>query len=160
MAKGFDSPKMTLEICDGFEYMRNHASEFDVIITDSSDPVGPATNLFTEGYFQLLKEALKPHGVICSQAGTPWIDLGHVEKTMRHCRRHFASVGYALVNVPTYPSGQIGFVVASRDAGVDLATPTKKFNDREVEEMKLRYYSSDVHGAAFVLPNFIKKKLL
>lgn len=62
MAKGFDSPKVELNIGDGFEYMRNHPKEFDVIITDSSDPVGPAVNLFTESYYKLLKDALKPGG--------------------------------------------------------------------------------------------------
>lgn len=62
MAKGFDSPKVQLNIGDGFEYMRNHKNEFDVIITDSSDPVGPAVNLFTESYYKLLKDALKPGG--------------------------------------------------------------------------------------------------
>lgn len=62
MAKGFDSPKLQLNIGDGFEYMRNHKNKFDVIITDSSDPVGPAVNLFTESYFKLLKGALKPGG--------------------------------------------------------------------------------------------------
>lgn len=62
MAKGFDSPKLTLIVGDGFEYMKKHQKEFDVIITDSSDPVGPAVNLFTENYFKLLKTALKPNG--------------------------------------------------------------------------------------------------
>lgn len=62
MAKGFDSPKVQLNIGDGFEYMRNHKNEFDVIITDSSDPIGPAVNLFTESYYELLKNALKPAG--------------------------------------------------------------------------------------------------
>lgn len=59
MAKGFNSPKLELLVQDGFEYMKNHQNEFDVIITDSSDPVGPAVNLFTESYFKLLKNALK-----------------------------------------------------------------------------------------------------
>lgn len=67
MAEGFESPKLNLLVCDGFQFMRDHPGEFDVIITDSSDPIGPAVNLFTEQYFGLLKRALRPGGIICSQ---------------------------------------------------------------------------------------------
>lgn len=67
MACGFDSPKVTLTVGDGFEFMKQHTGQFDVIITDSSDPVGPAESLFQESYFVLMKQALKPNGIICSQ---------------------------------------------------------------------------------------------
>lgn len=67
MACGFDSPKVTLTVGDGFEFMKQHSGQFDVIITDSSDPVGPAESLFQESYFALMKHALKPNGIICSQ---------------------------------------------------------------------------------------------
>lgn len=66
---GFKSPKLTLHVGDGLKFMKKHQNEFDVIITDSSDPIGPAECLFTSSYFKLLKSALKPNGIICSQAG-------------------------------------------------------------------------------------------
>lgn len=75
MAAGFESPKVNLLIGDGFEFMKNHKGEFDVIITDSSDPVGPAESLFQESYFSLLKQALRPNGIICSQGGTYWVSI-------------------------------------------------------------------------------------
>ncbi|KAF7284727.1 hypothetical protein GWI33_021736 [Rhynchophorus ferrugineus] len=159
MAKGFDSAKLTLEVCDGFEYMKNHQNEFDVIITDSSDPVGPAVNLFTESYFKLLKTALKPHGIICSQAGTVWSDLEQVRETIKNCKKHFPTVSYAVSSVPTYPNGQIGYLVASLDKEVDLTKPTTKFLDKEVDEYQLRYYNAQIHEASFVLPNSFKKSL-
>lgn len=97
MAKGFDSPKMNLTIGDGFEFMKNHKEEFDVIITDSSDPVGPAISLFQESYFELMKKALKPGGIICSQGSNFWIDGGHVKETVDACGQHFKNVSYAMV---------------------------------------------------------------
>lgn len=105
MACGFDSPKLTLTIGDGFDFMKNHVGEFDVIITDSSDPIGPAESLFQESYFSLMKRALKPNGVICSQGGTFWTDMAHVKTTMDHCRKQFSTVGYAITSVPSYPCG-------------------------------------------------------
>ncbi|CAH1118320.1 unnamed protein product [Phaedon cochleariae] len=159
MAKGFDSPKVTLNICDGFEYMRNHKNEFDVIITDSSDPIGPAVNLFTENYYRLLKEALKPGGIISSQAGTVWTDLPMVKQTVANCKKHFQTVKYANSSVPSYPDGQIGYLVASLDESVDLRKPSFVFSERQIDELELKYYNDEIHAAAFVLPNFVRKEL-
>ncbi|EFA05082.1 spermidine synthase [Tribolium castaneum] len=157
MATGFASDKLTLNICDGFKYMEQHKNAFDVIITDSSDPIGPAENLFTESYFKLLKGALKEGGVICSQNGTVWAGLDHVKQTMNHCKKFFDTVKYAVTSVPTYPSGQIGFVVAGGRS--DLTVPQFRVGEKEVRELGLKYYNAEVHTAAFVLPNFVKKVL-
>ncbi|XP_050302759.1 spermidine synthase [Anthonomus grandis grandis] len=159
MAKGFESPKLTLIVGDGFEYMKNHQNKFDVIITDSSDPIGPAVNLFTENYFKLLKDALRPNGIICSQAGTLWSDLPHVKETIENCQKHFPVVKYAVSSVPSYPNGQIGYLVASLDETVNLTKPVHTFAKESVEELQLRYYNDKIHEAAFVLPNCFNKAL-
>ena len=67
MAVGFDSPKTKTLIMDGFEYLKEHKNEFDCIITDSSDPEGPAEVLFQKPYFELLHGALKEGGVVTTQ---------------------------------------------------------------------------------------------
>lgn len=160
MASGFDSPKLTLTIGDGFEFMKKHAGEFDVIITDSSDPIGPAESLFQESYFALMKKALKPNGVICSQGGTFWTDIDHIKATLNHCRKQFKTVGYAITSVPSYPCGQIGFFIASTSADHELKTPKKTFSDQELDQMNLKYYSAETHRAAFEgLPRSIVKQL-
>lgn len=138
MSTGFSNPKVQLHVGDGFEFLKSHSREFDVVITDSSDPVGeqlfkriesssfpyfqryltidllgPAESLYQESYFKLLSAALRPGGIVCSQAGTAWANLDHVSKTLDHCRSAFAVSAYGIVAVPTYPTGQIGFVVGS-----------------------------------------------
>lgn len=113
MASGFSSPKMNLTIGDGFEYMKNHTKEFDVIITDSSDPIGPAVSLFQETYFNLMKRALRDGGIICSQGGTFWTDIELIKSTMAHCKTQFPVTTYATSTVPTYPCGQIGYIIGS-----------------------------------------------
>lgn len=159
MAVGFDSPKLTLHVGDGFEFMKNHSQEFDVIITDSSDPIGPAVSLFQENYFSLMKSALKPKGIVCSQAGTVWNDIELVSSTLNHCRKQFPAAVYGYTSVPTYPSGQIGFVIGSLDEDVEFDKPTIVFSREDEKAMNLRYYNSEVHKAAFVLPTFVKYQL-
>ncbi|XP_005873540.1 PREDICTED: spermidine synthase-like [Myotis brandtii] len=67
MAIGYSSSKLTLHVGDGFEFMKQNQDAFDVIITDSSDPMGPAESLFKESYYQLMKTALKEDGILCCQ---------------------------------------------------------------------------------------------
>lgn len=159
MAKGFNSEKLTLHVGDGFEFMKQHKNEFDVIITDSSDPIGPATNLFTENYFGFLKNALKSGGVICSQGGTIWSELDIVKQTIENCNKHFPNVKYANGSVPTYPNGQIGYLIASLDNKLDLTKPNLTFSSEDLDKMEMRYYTSEIHSAAFALPYFAKKIL-
>ena len=73
-------------------------------------------------------------------------------------REVYPVVSYAYASVPTYPSGQIGFVIASNDATLNPAFPRVP-NAPDFEETRLRYYNSEIHKAAFVLPNFVKKAI-
>lgn len=160
MACGFDSPKLQLTIGDGFDYMKQREGEFDVIITDSSDPIGPAESLFQESYFGLLRRALKPNGIVCSQGGTYWTDLEHVKHTLDHCRVHFPVAEYCVTSVPSYPCGQIGFVIGSLDEKANLKVPHRVFSDAELDQLAMRYYSEHTHRAAFEgVPRHVRKFL-
>ncbi|XP_076679168.1 spermidine Synthase isoform X2 [Andrena cerasifolii] len=159
MSAGLDHPKVTLNIGDGFEFLKQHKSEFDVIITDSSDPVGPAECLFQESYFSLMKSSLKPGGIVCSQAGTAWENLDHVTQTLQHCKAVFPVAAYGIVSVPTYPTGQIGFVLGSSSPETNFKEPKKVFTSSELDQMKMKYYDDEVHRAAFALPRFIGKAI-
>ncbi|KAF4530130.1 hypothetical protein B566_EDAN001387 [Ephemera danica] len=157
LGKGLNHPKLTLHVGDGFEFMGQHQQEFDVIITDSSDPVGPAESLFQENYFKLMRSALRPGGIVCSQGETAWTSLPVVKKMMGHCQAHFPSVAYAYTSVPTYPTGQIGFVLGSLNQETNFKEPIHIFSEEEKEQMQLKYYTEEVHQAAFALPRFIQK---
>lgn len=67
MSIGFQHPNVKVHIGDGFEFLKERQNEFDVIITDSSDPEGPAESLFQKPYFELLRDALRDGGVITTQ---------------------------------------------------------------------------------------------
>ncbi|SPN97446.1 Spermidine synthase [Cephalotrichum gorgonifer] len=149
MAVGFEHPKSKVHVGDGFKFLEEYKNTFDVIITDSSDPEGPAESLFQKPYFQLLHDALPEN---------QWLHLPLITKLKQDCKEIFPVAEYAYTTIPTYPSGQIGFMVCTKDATRNLKEPLRRWT--EEEELKLcKYYSADIHKAAFVLPNFAKKAL-
>lgn len=148
MAVGFEHPKAKVHVGDGFEFLKAHKNEFDVIITDSSDPVGPAEVLFQKGYFELLNEALREDGIICSQGECIWVELAFIKGVMSTCRSIFPVVHFAYTSIPTYPSGQIGFIICSKNPDRDVRIPVRALTS------KTRYYTGEIHSAAFVLPQF------
>jgi spermidine synthase len=81
-----------------------------------------------------------------------------ITKLKKDCKEVFPSVEYAYTTIPTYPSGQIGFMVCCKDAKRDLSKPVRSFTPEE-ERKLFQYYNQDIHMAAFVLPNFAKLAL-
>ena len=98
------SPKVTVFIGDGFKFLADNASTYDVIITDSSDPVGPAEALFQAPYFTLLKESLKEGGNMSTQAECIWLHLPLIKELKETCKKTFAVAEYAFTTIPTCES--------------------------------------------------------
>jgi len=147
MSSLLGSPKVTVFIGDGFKFLADNEATYDVIITDSSDPVGPAESLFQKPYFQLLHDALAPGGNISTQGECLWLHLPLISEIKNMMRDIFPVFGYAYTTIPTYPSGQIGFVICSKEPGRDLKTPMRKVKDT-------KYYNGHLHTSAFNLPEF------
>eukprot|EP00039_Didymoeca_costata_P019422 m.337486 g.337486 ORF g.337486 m.337486 type:complete len:299 (-) comp18146_c0_seq1:1527-2423(-) len=154
----FDDPKVTVFCGDGAEYMRKHQDHFDVIITDSSDPIGPAATLFEKNYYSLMRSALKEDGILATQGECMWLHLDLIKGMLDFCRELFPQVAYGYTCIPTYPSGQIGFVLCSKNASTTFETPLMPIASR-IKECSLKYYNEGIHKAAFVLPEFARKKL-
>jgi len=155
MSSSFSDPKVELKIEDGIEFVKNCSEKFDVVITDSSDPFGPAEGLFNLEYYQSLYNVLESGGVFCSQAEDFWLDLDVVVSLNKTCKKLFQSVSYASVMVPTYPSGQIGFLIGSKQIPRKFDCPVIPLKADYLKD--LRYYSLDVHRSAFVLPKFVQE---
>merc|ERR1712086_799532 len=124
--------------------MRAHADEFDVIITDSSDPIGPAATLFEKQYYSLMKTALKDGGILCSQGECMWLHLDIIKSMLTFCRELFPTVDYAYTTIPTYPSGQIGFVLCSKNAATNFKVPLQGPADN-LSTDDLQYYNTEIH---------------
>jgi len=158
MSIGFQHPNVSVHVGDGFAFLKERKEEFDVIITDSSDPDGPAESLFQKPYFELLYGALKEGGVITTQAENQWLHLSLIQQLKKSCLEVFPTVEYAYTTIPTYPSGQIGFMVCCKDKNRDVTKPVRSWSQEE-EEKLCRYYNKEIHSASFVLPSFARVAL-
>eukprot|EP00270_Netrium_digitus_P011411 TRINITY_DN362_c0_g1_i1.p1 TRINITY_DN362_c0_g1~~TRINITY_DN362_c0_g1_i1.p1 ORF type:complete len:355 (-),score=75.09 TRINITY_DN362_c0_g1_i1:369-1346(-) len=168
LAIGYTDPRVTVHVADGVAFLKNAAEgTYDAIIVDSSDPIGPAQQLFEMPFFESMARAVRPGGVICTQAESLWLHLPIIRDIAASCKQVFkGSVNYAWTSVPTYPSGTIGFMVCSTPGpAVDFRSPTNKIEEQlprpdtwpKLEPLK--YYNSELHSASFVLPQFAKETL-
>jgi len=87
-----------------------------------------------------------------------WLHLELITKLKADCKQVFPVVEYAYTTIPTYPSGQIGFMVCCKDASRNVKEPLRSWDQKEEEEL-CRYYSKEIHQASFVLPVFARKAL-
>jgi spermidine synthase len=156
MAKGYEDPRVTVKIMDGAKFMEENHNEFDVIITDSSDPIGPASVLFETPFYNSMYKALKEGGIVCTQGECMWLHLDLIKPLITSIGNTFSSVEYAYTTIPTYPSGQIGFIVAAKGRK-SCKQPERKVSNAIQEQ--LQYYTSDIHKASFVLPAFCQRAI-
>jgi spermidine synthase len=109
-----------------------------------------------------MHRALKPGGCVCTQAESLWYHIEIIKSLAAMCKEVFVggSVQYAFTTIPTYPSGQIGFMVCTKGEPRDAAEPRQPAPAVPSERYPpLRYYNAEVHRAAFVLPQFAKDAL-
>lgn len=158
VAKAVGDPKVELLVGDGVAFAENSKENcYDVIIVDSSDPVGPAEKLFSKEFYVNAERILKPGGVICSQGECLWLNEELISTMVQDYGACFACADYASIQVPTYPSGQIGAFMARKSGG--KGEISCRWPRREPQEMELRYYTSEMHAAAFALPAFLQRRL-
>ncbi|KAK4779972.1 hypothetical protein SAY87_016078 [Trapa incisa] len=163
IAVGFEDPRVNLTVGDGVAFLKAvPEATYDAVIVDSSDPIGPAQELFEKPFFESVAKALRPGGVVCTQAESIWLHMHIIEDIVANCRQVFkGSVNYAWTTVPTYPSGVIGFMLCSTEGpAVDFKHPINPIDSDEnlsKSNQPLRYYNTEIHYAAFCLPSFAKK---
>ncbi|XP_020272276.1 spermine synthase-like isoform X2 [Asparagus officinalis] len=162
---GFEDPRVQLHVGDAVEFLRNaQEGMYDAVIVDSSDPIGPAQELVEKPFFETIARVLRPGGVLCNQAESMWLHTHLIHDMLSTCREVFkGSVHYAWTSVPTYPSGVIGFLLCSTDSPhVDFLNPVnpiEKQKETVNSRRELKFYNSEMHKAAFVLPTFLKREL-
>lgn len=154
LSAGLDDPRVTVHAEDGIAFVRRAAPQsYDVVLVDSTDPVGPAVGLFGAPFYASIARALGPDGIVAAQSESPLLNADLIGSLAAAMRTAFRTVALYLCPVPTYPSGQWSFLAASQSA--TLAEPQA---DRALPP-GLRYYSPEVHRAAFVLPPYARALL-
>ena len=152
----YDDPRVEIVIGDGLDYVRSTDERFDVIISDSTDPIGPGEALFTEDFYAGCKRCLADGGVVVTQNGVAFMQLDEVTTTARRLDAQFADAAFYGAAVPTYVGGIMTLAWGTDDPALrqhDVETLAKRFEDAGIET---RYYTPAVHRAAFSMPRYVE----
>ncbi len=155
----FDDPRAEVIINDGVKYVADCDEHFDVIISDSTDPIGPGEVLFTSPFYQGVKSCLIEDGVFVAQNGVSFMQLDEVSTTYRRLSPVFNEVLFYAAAVPTYVGGVMTFAWATENRAlthIDSTTLNQRF---EKAGLHCRYYTPALHQAAFALPAYVQAAL-
>lgn len=151
-----DDPKVTVHVTDGVAFLNQSKSTYDLIMVDSTDPVGPAEGLISQSFYTSCREALAPGGIMTLQSESPMVHSKDLQRIYRNLSSVFSSSHLYHGPVTAYPSGWWSFAWAS-----ESGHPLKQFHrERAIEiSQQLHYYNEDIHFALFAQPNFIRRML-
>ncbi len=153
----FDDPRTELIFGDGLDFVARRERRFDVIIVDSTDPVGPSTVLYTEAFYRDCKACLEPGGILVTQNSIPFLQPEVIGEPIAALTRQFADATCYLAAVPSYFGGVMAFGWASDDPA-SRAVPVEELEKRYREAgLATDYYTPEVHKAAFALPHHVAR---
>ena len=149
----FDHPRLDLKIEDAVKYVAQTNEKFDVILVDSTDPIGPAAPLFGPDFYQNIFNCLSDDGVVVSQGESPFFEQETQVSLLKIIGEIFPVVGIYNFSNLTYPGGLWSFTYASKKYN-----PLKDFKESRFKEdaLKFKYYNKEIHKAAFALPQYMK----
>ena len=148
--------RFDLVIDDGMQFVAKTDRRFDVIIVDSTDPVGPGKVLFSPKFYAGCRRCLKPGGVLVTQNGVPILQAGELTTGIAKLRKLFADGTCYVAAIPTYIGGHMALGWATDNKalrGTTLKTVAARY--KKAGRFKTRYWTPEVQKAAFALPRFI-----
>ncbi len=158
----WEDPRAEVIVGDGIAYAAAAPdAEFDVVIVDSTDPIGVGETLFTEAFYAHAARILSPSGIVVNQCGVPFMQADELAETSRRRRTAFAHVGAYLAAVPTYVGGFMTLGWAAKESTLAALSPARA-RDRAKEAGILgatRYWTPEIHASAFHLPPYIAELL-
>ena len=151
VASAISDNRVNLHFADGLLYVRDTAEKYDLVIVDSSDPVGPAVQLFSQKFYEDVNNILKEDGMLVVQSESPVFFTEHFRNCYLNMKPVFPIVEVYLATIATYVSGPWSFTTGSKKHN-----PRKIHNDSPVLT-DLKYYNEDMHQAAFCLPQYVQE---
>ncbi|MGA8941957.1 MAG: polyamine aminopropyltransferase [Thermoactinomyces sp.] len=149
IAGRLDDERVDIQVTDGIRHIQQNPGKYDVIIVDSTEPVGPAEGLFQKPFYEGIYEALKEDGIMVAQTESPWFNRDLIRQVFRDISAIFPIARLYTASIPTYPSGLWSFTIGS-----------KKHDPLNVEQssckpLNTRYYRPEMHRSLFDLPQFV-----
>lgn len=154
-AGAYDDPRVNIVVDDAANFVRECGEQFDVIISDSTDPIGPGDVLFTSDFYQNCKRCLKKGGVLVAQNGVAFMQLDEVTTTARRMQKLFTDQSFYSAAVPSYIGGIMTFAWATDNSALRCANVERIAERFSLAGIKCRYYNPAIHVASFSLPQYI-----
>ncbi len=156
VAAGLGDPRVKVLIADGIEFVKSTpAGSYDLVLIDSSDPVGPGIGLFNRDFYQQVARILAKGGVMCAQTESPWLDAKMLRSIQENLRANFNFVSPYVAPIPTYPRGFWSWTVAAQER----IRPSSLDFSAGLRSADLQYLTPALLQTSFTLPNFFKKKI-
>ncbi|MES0880582.1 polyamine aminopropyltransferase [Roseibium sp. SCP14] len=150
-----DDARFELVIADGMKFAAETEHRFDVVIVDSTDPHGPGAVLFSEEFYRNVHRMLTPGGVLVTQNGVPFLQKEELVTSVERFSRIFKDAAAYIAAIPTYFGGHMTLGWATDNP--ELRRQAVQVLDQRFQDagFETRYYTPEVHAAAFALPKFI-----
>ncbi|MEM8552170.1 MAG: polyamine aminopropyltransferase [Pseudomonadota bacterium] len=153
-AGAFDDPRVTVVIADGARFLADTRRQYDLIIVDSPDPVGSGAVLFEREFYQHCASRLAPGGVLVTQSGMPFLTPDWFAGHSARLRGVFPLVSMFLSTIPSYTGGPMAHSLCRLQSAAAPAAQTLAQRAAAIGG-EMRYWSPQVHAAAFALPPYI-----
>lgn len=147
------NPKVEVLVDDGIAHINKMKDTYDVILVDSTEPIGPAEGLFALDFYRQIHEALKADGIMVAQTESPFFNDDLIRRVYKDIASVFPLTKLYLASIPTYPSGLWSFTMGSKQ------WDPEQVDESTLPQLETKYYSPDIHKSVFRLPNFVKELL-
>ncbi len=156
-AGAFDDPRGDVRYMDGIKFVAETDERFDVIIVDSTDPIGPGEVLFTQEFYADCARCLTGRGILVTQSGVTFMQDEEAAQTYQRLKPLFTDASLYLTQVPTYVAGFMTFGWGCHSPGPRRTTVAEITRRVAKLDLGARYYTPEIHVASFVLPGYIGK---
>ncbi len=153
----FEDPRTDLVIADGRDFVANCEERYDLVIIDSTDPIGPGAVLFTETFYRDCRNCLTEGGILVTQNGVPFMQGEELTSSVSFFRGLFKDATCYLATIPTYVGGPMAFGWATDNTDLRQTALAELKARFEAEPVETRYYTPEVHQGAFALPPYVSE---
>ncbi len=148
-----DDSRVKIYVEDAIKFIKDKKNCYDVVLIDSTDPMGPGVGLFTEEFYNNVKESLREGGIVTPQSESPFANKNEMRNMYILLHKVFNTVMPYCGPIPTYPGGYWSFAFCSNDENNQIKDINRA---KEIEKIS-KLYNTDLHYGVFMVPNFVRK---